>query len=269
MEAVNRLGVACRSSKRIGIFGNFPMSTQMLQIESLHVNYGGIRALRGISLEVHEKRIVTLLGSNGAGKSTTVRAVSGTAAVTQGRIVFDGHILNGVPAHEIQKLGLVQVPEGRKIFANLTVRENLIMGAYHNSDNKDVSRTMDRVFSSFPRLQSRLNQLGGTLSGGEQQMLAIGRALMSRPRLLMMDEPSLGLAPLVVNEVFRVVEEIRDEGITVFLIEQNANAALRIADDAFLMETGKIVLRGTGSELLNNPKVREAYLGERPETHLV
>jgi len=237
----------------------------MLQIENLHVNYGGIRALRGISIEVREKRIVTLLGSNGAGKSTTVRAVSGMAPVVQGRISFDGRILNEMPAHDIQRLGLVQVPEGRKIFANLTVRENLIMGAYHNRDKRDVSRTMDRVFSIFPRLQSRLSQLGGTLSGGEQQMLAIGRALMSRPRLLMMDEPSLGLAPLMVGEVFRVFEEIRNEGITVFLIEQNANAALQIADDAFLLETGSIVLQGTGAELLNNPEVKEAYLGERPE----
>jgi len=234
----------------------------MLEIQDLHVKYDGIRALRGISLNVEQHRIVTLLGANGAGKSTTVRAISGMVSVASGSIVFEGRGINGIPPHVIQKLGLVHVPEGRKIFANLTVQENLLMGAYNNSDKKDVARTMGRVFSTFPIIESRADQLGGTLSGGEQQMLAIGRALMSKPKLLMMDEPSLGLAPLVVTEVLRVIQEIREEGITVLLIEQNANAALKIADYALLLETGRIVLEGTGEELLANPKVKQAYLGE-------
>lgn len=235
----------------------------MLEIDELHVSYGGIHALRGISLEVREKRIVSLLGANGAGKSTTVRALSGIVPIQSGDLRFCDRSLRGMPPHEIQRLGLVHVPEGRKIFANLTVRENLFMGAYNNEDKDDIRRTMERIFSTFPVLKTRIDQLGGTLSGGEQQMLAIGRAMMSSPRLLMMDEPSLGLAPMVVNEVFRVIEEIRSEGITIFLIEQNANAALRIADYAYLLETGSLVLEGTGNELLDNPRVREAYLGER------
>lgn len=234
----------------------------ILRIEDLCVSYGGIRAVIGISLDVKERHIVTLLGSNGAGKSTTVRAVSGMIAVESGHIQFNGRPVRGMRPHAIQKLGLVQVPEGRKIFANLSVWENLVIGAYNNTDKADIRRSMERVFRIFPELESRPDQLCGTLSGGEQQMLAIGRALMSRPRLLMMDEPSLGLAPLVVQEVFRVIEEIREEGITVFLIEQNANAALRIADYAFVLETGRIVLEGSGSTLLDNPRVREAYLGE-------
>jgi branched-chain amino acid transport system ATP-binding protein len=234
----------------------------MLEIEKLHVSYAGIQALKGITLSVAEKKIVTLLGSNGAGKSTTVRAISGIIPISSGDVAFRGRSLKGLPPYEIQRLGLVHVPEGRKIFANLTVRENLIMGAYNNVDRGDVLRSLRRVFSTFPPLETRVNQLGGTLSGGEQQMLAIGRALMSSPKLLMMDEPSLGLAPMVVVEVFRVIKEIRSEGITVFLIEQNANAALKIADYAYLLETGSVVLQGPGTELLDNPKVREAYLGE-------
>jgi branched-chain amino acid transport system ATP-binding protein len=237
--------------------------TSVLQIENLHVRYGGINALKGISLRVDERKIVTLLGANGAGKSTTVRAVSGIVPITAGDVLFQGESIRNLPAHAIQRLGLVHVPEGRKIFANLTVRENLIMGAYNNRDKGDVARTMERVFSTFPILASRQEQLGGTLSGGEQQMLAIGRALMSRPKLLMMDEPSLGLAPLVVAEVFSIIQEIRNEGVTVFLIEQNANAALRIADHALLLETGKIVLEGSGLELLENTAVKQAYLGEK------
>jgi branched-chain amino acid transport system ATP-binding protein len=238
------------------------VSYPMLQINNLYVRYGGIQALKGISLDVTAEKIATLLGSNGAGKSTTVRAISGIAPVESGEIRFQGRLLNGLPPHEIQKLGLVHVPEGRKIFGNLSVRENLIMGAYNNRDKTDVSRTMERVLATFPALESRLEQRGGTLSGGKQQMLAIGRAMMSKPKLLMMDEPSLGLAPMVVTEVFKVIEEIRSEGVTVFVIEQNADAALRIADEAFVMETGKIVLRGAGLELIDNPMVREAYLGQ-------
>ena len=222
--------------------------------------------MQGISLEVPERSIVSLLGANGAGKSTTVRAVSGIIPISSGEVIFQGKSLKGMPAHAIQRLGLVHVPEGRKIFANLTVRENLIMGGYNNSDKRDMARTMDRIFGKFPILSSRINQLGGTLSGGEQQMLAIGRALMSRPKLLMMDEPSLGLAPLVVADVFRIIREIQAEGMTVFLIEQNANAALRIADHAILLETGRVVLSGTGAELLANPAVKQAYLGEKVES---
>jgi branched-chain amino acid transport system ATP-binding protein len=245
-----------------------PSGTPMLEIEGLHVKYGGIHALKGISVNVEEMRIVTLLGSNGAGKTTTIKAVSGMVPITAGDVRFLGRSLKSMPAHAIQKLGLVHIPEGRKIFANLTVRENLIMGAYNNSDKSDVARTMDRIFAAFPILEMRSDQLGGTLSGGEQQMLAIGRAMMSRPKLLMMDEPSLGLAPMVVAEVFRVIEEIRKEGVTIFLIEQNANVALKITDHAFLLETGNIVMEGSGEEFLNNPRVKQAYLGERakPQT---
>ncbi|MGO9570711.1 MAG: ABC transporter ATP-binding protein [Desulfomonilaceae bacterium] len=245
-----------------------PSGTPMLEIEELHVKYGGIHALKGISVNVEEMRIVTLLGANGAGKTTTIKAVSGMVPIATGDVRFLGRSLKNMPAHAIQKLGLVHIPEGRKIFANLTVRENLIMGAYNNSDKKDVARTMDRIFAAFPILELRSDQLGGTLSGGEQQMLAIGRAMMSRPKLLMMDEPSLGLAPMVVAEVFRVIEEIRKEGVTIFLIEQNANVALKITDHAYLLETGNIVMEGSGEEFLNNPRVKQAYLGERakPQT---
>lgn len=235
----------------------------MLNITDLHVKYGGIHALRGISLEVREKQIVSLLGANGAGKSTTVRAASGIIPIFKGEINFQGKTLNKMKAHNIQKLGLVHVPEGRKIFANLSVYENLIMGAYNNNDKSDVESGMAHVFETFPILKDRIKQLGGTLSGGEQQMLAIGRALMSKPKLLMMDEPSLGLAPLVVAEVFNTINRIREEGVTIFLIEQNANAALGIADMAYLLETGSIALQGTGAELLNNEMVKKAYLGGR------
>jgi branched-chain amino acid transport system ATP-binding protein len=234
----------------------------LLRVEDLCVNYGGIRALRGITLKVEEKSIVTLLGANGAGKSTTIRAVSGMVSISGGRILFLDRDLAGMPAHDIQRLGLVHVPEGRKIFANLTVKENLLMGAYNNRDKAGVERAMEAVFSRFAVLRSRMDQLGGTLSGGEQQMLAVGRALMSAPRLLMMDEPSLGLAPLVVAEVFRIIRDIRAEGVTLFLVEQNANAALKVADHAYVLETGRIVMNGPGGELLADPRVKEYYLGE-------
>lgn len=240
------------------------ISQPMLVLEDLHVRYGGIRALRGISVEVGEKQIVTLLGSNGAGKSTTVKAVAGIVPISSGEILFRGKSIRGLPAYAIQALGLVLVPEGRKIFANLTVRENLVMGAYCNRDREDLKRTMERLFATFPILEARYSQYGGTLSGGEQQMLAIARGLMSHPALLMMDEPSLGLAPLVVADVFRIIREIRQEGVTVFLIEQNANAALKIADYSYLLELGTVVLRGAGLDLLDDPKVRAAYLGEIP-----
>jgi branched-chain amino acid transport system ATP-binding protein len=235
----------------------------MLEITDLHVRYGGIHALKGISLHVRPGWIVTLLGSNGAGKSTTIRAASGLVRVSAGTIRFQGRTITNLPVQDIQRLGLVHIPEGRKIFANLTLRENLLMGAYNNKHKADVERSIQRVLSIFPALEPRLDQLGGTLSGGEQQMLAIGRALMSNPKLLMMDEPSLGLAPLVTAEVFKVIREIRDEGVTIFLVEQNANAALKVADHALVLETGRIVLEGSGLELLENPEVKKAYLGER------
>jgi branched-chain amino acid transport system ATP-binding protein len=233
----------------------------MLQIEDLHVNYGGIHALKGVSIEVGAKEIVTLLGANGAGKSTTVRAVSGLAKAQAGAILFEGKPIKNVAPDKIQRLGLVHIPEGRKVFANLTIRENLLMGAYYTREKKRLNNLFGQVYDIFPVLASRGQQMAGTLSGGEQQMLAIGRALMSQPRLLMMDEPSLGLAPMIVGDVFRIIEKIRSEGVTVFLIEQNANAALKIADYAFLLENGTIMLEGPGYELLRNPKVKQAYLG--------
>lgn len=233
----------------------------MLQIEDLHVSYGGIKALKGISIEVGRGEIVSLLGSNGAGKSTTVRAISGLISIGSGEINFKGIRLKGLSAHKIQKLGLAHVPEGRKIFSNLTVNENLLMGAYNNRDKSDIRRLFELFFRTFPAMDRKREQMAGTLSGGEQQMLAIGRATMSKPELLVMDEPSLGLAPLVVNDVFNVIEQIRKEGTTVLLIEQNANAALKISDYAFLLENGMISLEGTGMELLNDPRVRTAYLG--------
>jgi branched-chain amino acid transport system ATP-binding protein len=233
----------------------------MLQIEDLHVNYGGIHALKGVSIEVGSKEIVTLLGANGAGKSTTVRAVSGLAKAQAGAILFEGKPIKNIAPDKIQRLGLVHIPEGRKVFANLTIRENLLMGAYYTREKKRLNSLFGQVYDIFPVLASRGQQMAGTLSGGEQQMLAIGRALMSQPRLLMMDEPSLGLAPMIVADVFRIIEKIRSEGVTVFLIEQNANAALKIADYAFLLENGTIMLEGPGYELLRNPKVKQAYLG--------
>ena len=233
----------------------------MLQIEDLHVSYGGIKALKGISIEVGKGEIVSLLGSNGAGKSTTVRAMSGLVSIGSGEINFKGIRLKGMSAHKIQKLGLAHVPEGRKIFSNLTVNENLLMGAYNNRDKSDIRSLLELFFRRFPAMDCKREQLAGTLSGGEQQMLAIGRAMMSKPELLVMDEPSLGLAPLVVNDVFNIIEGIRKEGTTVLLIEQNANAALKISDYAFLLENGRILLEGTGVELLNDPRVRAAYLG--------
>lgn len=234
----------------------------MLQVEDLHVSYGGINALKGISIEVGLGEIVSLLGSNGAGKSTTVRAISGLVPIASGEINFNGIRLKSMSPHKIQRLGLAHVPEGRKVFANLTVNENLLMGAYNNQDKSDIQKSITRFFSIFPALDDKRQRLAGTLSGGEQQMLAIGRAMMSKPRMLVMDEPSLGLAPLVVNDVFNVIQQIRNEGVTVLLIEQNANAALKISDYAFLLENGRLSLEGTGLELLNDPRVKSAYLGD-------
>ena len=235
----------------------------MLKIEDLVVAYGGIEALKGINLEVEEGKIVTLVGANGAGKSTTLRTVMGLVQPVSGRVFFKGVNLLEEKTHHMVKHNITLVPEGRRIFAKLTVLENLRIGAFSRGEEKEIKADLEWVFSLFPILQERSWQLAGTLSGGEQQMLAVGRALMSRPRLLMMDEPSLGLAPLLVKEIFRVIKEINQQGVTILLIEQNANAALRIADRGYVMETGRIVLEGSGRELLANPDVKAAYLGKR------
>lgn len=233
----------------------------MLSISDLHVHYGGIHALKGISLEVPANKIITLIGANGAGKSTTLRAISGLVRPSSGRIIFQGEDITRISATRIVQMGITMVPEGRRVFPDLTVLENLYLGAYTRKD-PGIKRDLDWVFTLFPRLKERKNQLAGTLSGGEQQMLAVGRALMANPTLLMMDEPSLGLAPMLVQEIFRIIKEIHSEGKTVLLIEQNARAALQLADYGYVLETGRIVLSGTGKELLERDEVRKAYLGE-------
>ena len=234
----------------------------MLKIENLHVSYGGIRALRGVSLEVPDGKIVTLIGANGAGKSTTLRTISGLIKADSGSITYDGQEVLGQPIYKILEKGIAMVPEGRRVFTNLTVRENLKVGAYLRKDKAEIEKDLDWVYSLFPRLKERDWQLAGTLSGGEQQMLAVGRALMSRPKLMMMDEPSLGLAPLVVKGIFEIIQEINRQGVTVLLIEQNANMALKTADIGYVLETGEITLSGSGRELLANEAVKKAYLGE-------
>ena len=231
----------------------------MFELKDLKVNYGGIEAVRGISFSVPEGSIVTLIGANGAGKSTTLRTIAGLVKAHSGSISFDGDdITNKDPSYIVSK-GITLVPEGRRIFPDLTVLENLKIGAYLRNDN--IGNDLDLVYKLFPRLKERSWQLGGTLSGGEQQMLAVGRALMSRPKLMMMDEPSLGLAPIVVKDIFRIIKEINNEGVTILLIEQNANMALQIADMAYVMETGAITLSGKGKDLLLNENVKKAYLG--------
>ena len=236
-----------------------------LEIRDLHVSYGGIRALKGIDLTVEEGQIVTLIGANGAGKSTTLRAISGLQKPQSGSILYGGEELVGLPAKEIVRRGIIHVPEGRRVFPDMTVAENLKIGAFLRKDKDGIASDMDYVYSLFPRLKERSWQPAGTLSGGEQQMLAVGRALMSRPKVLMMDEPSLGLAPLIVKDIFSIIRRVNADGITVLLIEQNANAALRIADYGYVLETGVIALTGTGEELLRNESVREAYLGKKSE----
>ncbi|HMA12528.1 MAG TPA: ABC transporter ATP-binding protein [Steroidobacteraceae bacterium] len=234
----------------------------MLRVENLSVSYGAIRALHGVSFEVPEGHIVTLIGSNGAGKSTTLRTISGLIKPTEGRITYDGADIRGLPAHGIVARGLCHVPEGRMVFANLTVRENLMMGAYLQRDFDAIRKERDYVFNVFPRLGEREKQLAGTLSGGEQQMLAIGRALMGRPRFLMLDEPSLGIAPLLVKAIFQQIVEInRERGITILLVEQNANLALEIATFGYVLETGRVILQDAAAALRSDPKVRSAYLG--------
>jgi branched-chain amino acid transport system ATP-binding protein len=235
----------------------------MLEIRNLHVSYGGIAALHGISLEVPAGSIVTLIGGNGAGKSSTLRAISGIAKVSSGSIVFEGRNITNKPAHEIVALGIAQAPEGRMVFSNLTVLENLQMGAHLRRDRKAISSDMERIFTLFPRLKERLPQAAGTLSGGEQQMLAIARALMSKPKCLLLDEPSLGIAPILVQTIFsRIVEINRELGLTILLVEQNANLALRIASHGYVLETGRVILNDTAENLRSNPAVRSAYLGE-------
>ncbi len=237
--------------------------TPLLQIDEVYTYYGRVPALKGISLTVDEGQIVCLIGANGAGKSTTLRTISGLLRPQRGTITFDGHAIHEMPAHAIVNLGLTHAPEGRQIFPTLTVNENLNMGAYSlGNDHQTIEQNRERVYALFPRLAERKHQLGGTLSGGEQQMLCIARALMSRPRLLMMDEPSLGLAPMLVRTIFGTIREIRDLGVTILLVEQNARAALQLSDYAYVLETGKIALEGNPQELLQDPRVRKAYLGE-------
>lgn len=234
----------------------------LLEVDNVHSYYGNIHALRGISLTVEEGEVVTLIGSNGAGKTTTLRSIHGILAPREGKIIFRGEEIQGRPAHDMIKLGIAQSPEGRKIFSRMTVLENLEMGAYHRTDRSEIAEDMARVYDLFPRLEERVKQEAGTMSGGEQQMLAIGRALMSRPRLLLLDEPSMGLAPVLVERIFQVIEEINQQGTTILLVEQNANVALEIATRGYVLETGVVVTAAVAEKLRRDPKVREAYLGE-------
>lgn len=234
----------------------------MLKIENLEVSYGGIHALRGISMEVPDGKIVTMIGANGAGKSTTLRTVSGLVKANSGSIIYNNQNILGLPINKILESGIAQVPEGRHVFSNLTVLENLKCGAYLRKDKEGIEKDIEWVYQLFPRLKERYWQSAGTLSGGEQQMLAVGRGLMSRPKLMMLDEPSLGLAPFLVQDIFSIIKEINRQGVTILLIEQNANMALKIADYAYVLETGLITMSGTGKELLENEKVKEAYLGK-------
>lgn len=238
----------------------------MLKIENLHVAYGGIQALRGISMEVPDGKIVTLIGANGAGKSTTLRTITGLVKAASGSIQWNGGELLGKSIDKIIGEGIAMSPEGRRVFPDLTVLENLKLGAYLRKDKAEIEKDLSWVYELFPRLKERDWQVAGTLSGGEQQMLAVGRALMSRPKLLLMDEPSLGLAPLVVQDIFSIIGEINRQGVTILLVEQNANMALKIADLAYVLETGHITMSGTGAELLADEKVKEAYLGKHRGT---
>ncbi len=234
----------------------------MLEVNDIHSYYGNIHALKGITLAVDKGEIVTLIGANGAGKTTTLKTISGVMHPREGTITLDGEHIENVPAHEIVMKGIGQSPEGRKIFAGLTVRENLEMGAYARDDKAGIAKDLDFVFSLFPRLKERSSQRGGTLSGGEQQMLAMGRALMTHPRVLMLDEPSMGLAPVLVEAIFDVIRKMNEEGTTILLVEQNAAKALQVAQRAYVIETGRIVLAGPAQEVRKNPNVRKAYLGE-------
>ena len=234
----------------------------LLKLQNLQISYGGIQAVKGIDLELWAGELVCLIGANGAGKTTTLNAIAGVQPIAGGDILYAGDTINVLPAHKRLRRGVALVPEGRGIFTRLTVEENLRMGAYSRNDKAGIEADLERVYTMLPRIKERLPQVAGTLSGGEQQMVAIGRALLSRPRLLLLDEPSMGLAPLVVEKIFEVVQSVAREGVTILLVEQNANLALEFAQRGYVMESGKITLTGSGSDLLQNPKVRAAYLGE-------
>lgn len=234
----------------------------MLEIRDLEVFYGMIQAIKGVSFEVNEGEVIALIGANGAGKTTILHTITGLLEAKKGTVTFDGKDITKVPAHKIVSMGMAHVPEGRRVFANLTVYQNLKMGAYTRKDKSEIEETLETVYKRFPRLKERHNQMSGTLSGGEQQMLAMGRALMSHPRILLMDEPSMGLSPIFVNEIFDIIKEVSAGGTTVLLVEQNAKKALSISDRGYVLETGKIVLEGRSEELLNNDSIKKAYLGE-------
>lgn len=234
----------------------------MLEIKDLEVYYGMIQAIKGVSFDVNEGEVIALIGANGAGKTTILHTITGLINAQKGSVWFEGKDITKVPAHKIVSMGMAHVPEGRRVFANLTVLQNLKMGAYTRKDKTEIDQTLDSIYKRFPRLMERQNQLAGTLSGGEQQMLAMGRALMSHPKIILMDEPSMGLSPIFVNEIFDIIKSVSTSGTTVLLVEQNAKKALSIADRAYVLETGKIVLSGKASDLLNNDSIKKAYLGE-------
>ena len=234
----------------------------MLEVKDLNVYYGMIQALKGISFEVNEGEVIALIGANGAGKTTTLHAITGLIPAKSGSITFEGADIRKTPGHKIVSMGMAHVPEGRRVFAQLSVYENLKMGAYTRKDKEELKETLEMVYKRFPRLEERKNQLAGTLSGGEQQMLAMGRALMSHPKMIVMDEPSMGLSPIYVNEIFQIIKDVSADGVTVLLVEQNAKKALSIADRAYVLETGNIILEGDAKELMNDESVKKAYLGE-------
>ena len=234
----------------------------MLEVKDLNVYYGMIQALKGISFEVNEGEVIALIGANGAGKTTTLHAITGLIPAKSGSITFEGADIRKTPGHKIVSMGMAHVPEGRRVFAQLSVYENLKMGAYTRKDKEEFKETLEMVYKRFPRLEERKNQLAGTLSGGEQQMLAMGRALMSHPKMIVMDEPSMGLSPIYVNEIFQIIKDVSADGVTVLLVEQNAKKALSIADRAYVLETGNIILKGDAKDLMNDESVKKAYLGE-------
>ena len=234
----------------------------LLEVQDIQVYYGMIQALKGVSFSVNEGEVIALIGANGAGKTTTLHTVTGLLRAKSGHIIYDGHDITKVPPHKIVTMGMAHVPEGRRVFANMTVLQNLKMGAYTRSDKNEIDATIEKVYKRFPRLKERQNQTAGTLSGGEQQMLAMGRALMSQPKIILMDEPSMGLSPIFVNEIFDIIKEVSESGTTVLLVEQTAKKALSIADRAYVLETGRITLEGKASDLLHDESVQKAYLGE-------
>ena len=234
----------------------------MLEVKDIEVFYGVIQAIKGISFEVNEGEVIALIGANGAGKTTTLQTITGLVSPKKGQILFEGQDITRVPAHKIVSMGMAHVPEGRRVFAQLSVLDNLKLGAFTRKDKEEIEETLIRVYKRFPRLEERKNQIAGTLSGGEQQMLAMGRALMSHPKIILMDEPSMGLSPIFVNEIFDIIQEVSQSGTTVLLVEQNAKKALSIADRAYVLETGNVVLEGKASDLLNDESIKKAYLGE-------